>query len=728
MAETILHIDIETFNELDLKRCGMYKYAEHESSEVLCMAYRFGRHGPLTLWVPRESLPQEIVDKFYELCNDGTEGRIAGGRLLVQPHLPHEVREHVERGGRVGAHNAGFERTVLNGVAGRKIDFPRLTIKQMKCTAAKSRASGLPGALGDVAKALGTHPKMAGGHGVMLQVCRPKKATKKDPAIRWTPENAPDKYVCLYIYCCDDVYAEVDIDYNVPDLVESEQRIWELDQRINDKGVYADIKAIEDIQFLIDRYKEELYQRCMDLTWDFTTDTGVEPTQRARVADWVRANGWPYLSDMQAETVKGLLENDKVPKNVKKVLAIYSIYNAKATSKFEAMRDAVCADGRIRGMFIYHGAGPGRWSSVLVQFQNMARGAIEDPDVAIEACAMRDLTWIKELYPHLDPMKVFASCVRGVLIAAPGKKLVSFDFAGIESRVGAWLAGEEWKVQAFRDFDAGVGPDVYCSGYSKTFRTRLDKEMKDYKKKRQLGKVIELFGIYEGGVGAFQTFAKTYGVKLEEIVEACWSIIPDDIREKATRFADKGGTRGLDRKTFIALDSVKRMWRGEHPATSQLWRDLKEAAYYAITTPGSVYSVPNKKIMYCVRDRWLYAKLPSGRKIAYFEPEVDEEGVVSYMGIDTDSRRWMRVSTYGGKQLENVDQGFSSCLLRKAMRDIDEVWHDTLIMSVHDEAVMEVDEDLDILQEVIRLACAPRNYTKGLPLAAEGWEARRYKK
>lgn len=738
MADT-LHLDIEVFNELDLTAVGAYKYAEHHSAEVLCAQYRFD-DGPVHIWVPRASLPQEIIDGFNKLCS--TDGSYpVGGILVIQEKLPSDIREHVEAGRKVAAHNANYERVVLNGVAGRRIDFPHLTIEQMHCTAAKSRAHGLPGKLGDVSKALGTHPKNDAGRGVMLQLTRPKKPSKKDPSTRWTPESAPDKWIGLLVYGADDVYGEHDVDRVVPDLPAEALKDWQLDQRINDKGVYTDQESIANIRFLIAAYKAELRQRCIDLTYDFETEEGIEPTQRGKIADWIRANGWPLLEDMQAETVKSLLENERVPQNVKQVLRIYSTYGMKAVSKFDTMAEAVCADGRIRGMFIFSGAGPGRWSSVLVQLQNMARGVIDDPDTAIEACRLRDLAWIKELYPKIDPMKVFASCVRGMLIAAPGKKLVSFDFAGVESRKGAWLADEEWKLQAFRDYDTIVpgqfvwedgkrvamrrGPDTYKLSYSRSFRVPIEKVDK---KKRQVGKVQELSLLYEGGVGAFVTMTKTYGVKLDELTVAVWELIPDDVRAKAAAFADKGGTKGLDRKTFIAIDSVKRMWRDAHSGVTKLWRDLKEAAYYAVLTPGSVYSIPNKKIMFCVKDRWLYMRLPSGRKIAYYQPQLDKDGNVTYMGINTDTRRWTRVSTYGGKLLENGDQGSCACLLRKALRDIDFEWPDTLIMSVHDEGVLEVDEDLDVLSAVMKLVCRVPPYAKGLPLAADGWEAKRYKK
>lgn len=689
-----LHLDFETFSTCDLKRHGAYRYAEHPSTEILVACYAFDDEEVQT-WIP------------------GRDGPV-----------PQRLREHIEAGGKVCAHNYSFEMVIANGVAGAKIGFPKLTIEQGICTAAKARSHGLPGGLGDVAKALGSHAKSDAGRGVMMQVCRPKKPSKTDPSVRYTWENAPDKFAMLLAYCQDDVRAERGVDRVVPDLVESEREIWELDQRINGVGVRIDLEAVANIQFLIEEYRKELHQKCIDLTWDFEKGEGIEPTKRARIADWVRVNGWPYLQDMQAETIRGLLVNEKVPKNVREVLRLYSTYGMKAVSKFETMVDVACADGRVRGLFIFAGAGPGRWSSVLLQLQNVFRGAIEDPDVAIEACAMRDLQWVKQLYPHISPMLVFASCVRGMLIADPGKKLVSLDFSGIESRVGAWLAGEGWKLQAFREMDAGTGPDTYKLAYARSFRVPVESVDK---KKRQIGKVEELSLLYEGGVGAFTTMTRTYSVKLDELTEAVWPIIPDDVREKAGRLADKGGTRGLERRVFIAIDSVKRMWRDAHPAVVQLWRDLKEAAYYAVSNPGSVYSIPSKKIMFCVRDRWLYMKLPSGRKIAYFEPQVDEEGVVSYMGIDTDSRRWMRVSTYGGKILENSDQGFSSCLLRNAMRNIDGAGF-SIIMTIHDEIVVEVDENADVLEQLRGLMCAQPKYTAGLPLAAEGWAARRFKK
>jgi DNA polymerase len=174
----------------------------------------------------------------------------------------------------------------------------------------------------------------------------------------------------------------------------------------------------------------------------------------------VRANGYPDLLDMQAETIKLLVERVDIPDNAKHVLRIYSTYNAKAVTKFDTILEAVCADGRLHGMLLYHGAGTGRWSSLIVQLQNLFRPVIDDPETAVEAFKTRNLDWIRALYPQ-DPMKVIASTVRSHFIAGRGKKLIALDFAGVESRKNAWLWNEEWKLQAFRDYDAGKGQDQY---------------------------------------------------------------------------------------------------------------------------------------------------------------------------------------------------------------------------------------------------------------------------
>jgi len=438
-----LHLDIETYSECDLGAAGVYKYAEHPSTELLCFSYAFDDE-PVLSWRPGHPLPARL-------------------------------RDHIQNREQVRAHNAQFERVVLNGIAGKKIGFPHISIEQTVCTAAKMAAHGLPRALGAAASALGAAEKSLEGRIIMLQLCKPRKNHADG---RYTPTNAPDKFEVLYSYCEADVEAERDIDRRVPDLSPAEQQVYELDQKINERGIAVDLKAIADIQAVIAEYK------------DFLRDTLAKLTKcsiaREKIAIWVRDNGWPGLTDMQAATVKALLARPDVPADVKKVLTIYSTYNLKAVTKYDAILEAVCADGKLRGMFMYHGAATGRWSSLIVQLQNLFRPVIDDPETAVEAFSARSLETLRWLYAGVDPMKVAASCVRSVFVASPGKDLLFPDYAGIESRVNAWLFGEEWKLEAFRAQDAGTGPDTYKLAYARAFQVAIDKVTKS---QRQIGKV-----------------------------------------------------------------------------------------------------------------------------------------------------------------------------------------------------------------------------------------------
>lgn len=384
-----LHIDIESFSEADLKKVGMYAYAEHLSTEVLVLCFALS-DGPVHVWVPydRFDIPQAVVDgTMKQMAKLAEKYGERLGTLYVQTECSDLLKRAVLSGMELSSHNAGFERTILNGPPGQRIGFPHTEIEQWVCTAAKCRAHGLPGALGNAAEALGTCPKDEDGKGDMMQVTKPRRG--KEP--RWTPSNAPDKFIKLYSYCTDDVRAERDIDWTVPDLSPFERDVWLLDQKINDRGVLVDLKAIAAVQDLIGQHKAELEEKCVE--W-----TGFKPTQRDKLAEWIRTNGWPHLRDLQAETVSALVMHPSVPDSIKRVLRLYSTFGAKAVTKYDAMKEAACADGRLRGLFIYHGASTGRWSSILVQLQNLFRPVIKDPSVAIDALATRSLSWVRELY------------------------------------------------------------------------------------------------------------------------------------------------------------------------------------------------------------------------------------------------------------------------------------------------------------------------------------------
>lgn len=680
------HLDIETYSEADLKKVGVYAYAEHPTTEVLVLCYALDSE-PVQTWWPHED-----------------------------PFVPDDLREHVESGGLVCAHNAQFERVVLNGVAGEKLGFPKLNIAQMRCTAAKAAAYGLPRALEDAAAALGTYPKKTDGVASMRQLSRPRTGKEK----RYTPENSPEKFRQLGEYCVDDVEAERGIDKTIPDLSSTEQRVYELDQLINQRGVRVDLAAVADAQALIAEYKAEMEVLCRSLT-------GFNPTQRDKIAEWVRSHGFPQLTDLQAETVRQAVHDLDCPDAVARVLRLYSTYNAKAASKYEAIERMVCADGRLHGMFLYHGAGTGRWASLGVQLQNLFRPVIGDPSVAIDCFAQRDLDWLRDLYPDVDPMKVIGSCIRGMLVGSP--ELQALDYSGIESRVNAWVFDEEWKLDAFRAYDEGTGPDLYCVTYGRAFRVD-PRTIGKKDPRRQLGKVQDLAFGYEGGVSALITWAELYGIDLDEMAAAVRQVLAPDVVESAVWMLENRGDHGLARDTFIACDGVKQLWRRGHPGITKGWQLLKEAAALAIANPGGIYGLPNKKIQFRVKDRWLQMRLPSGRCLNYFKPEVKGEGrnaEISYTGVDTETRRWMRTKTYGGKLCENAVQAISRDLLVHGLFNLEAEGVKT-IGTVHDEVISEVGGVRHSLEECSKIMCQLPGWAAGLPVAAEGFRAHRYKK
>lgn len=733
------HIDIETYSEADLKESGVYVYAEHESTEALCCCYRFD-DGPVKCWIITDAVTPGLLAELNQklMAKHGLGNYV----IIIKCTTPHDLVEHVLSGGWMVAHNAQFERVVLNGTAGRKIGFPKLAIEQMICTAVKARTYGLPGALGPACLAIGTAKKDETGKGIVLKLCRPRTGKVK----RYSYEEAQSDYAHLFAYCVDDVFAECGLDYAIPDITAEELAVWRLDQRVNDRGVGVDLETIGHIRYLIEQYKAYLEVECIKLI-------GCQPTQREKIANWVRAQGYSML-DMTAESVNRAVADEDCPKDVKRALRIYSTYNMKAVAKYESIVNACAKDGRIHGMMMYYGAGTGRWSSMIVQLQNLYRPVINDPDTAIDAYKERDLDLIRFLYPAIDPMKVFASTVRGMFVPGPNRDLMASDYAGIESRFIAWLFDESWKVQVFLDSDADEkAPDSYMVAYGNS----MGIDPRDVTKyERQIGKVMELALGYEGGVGAFVTMAATYKLDLFELADKVWDKLPPWALESAEWMwfnieCKRGNPTKLPQKVYMAIDGIKQVWRASHKQIKQGWADTIEAAKLAVLHPGKAYGIPNKKLVFKVKDRWLHMRLPSGRTLKYFDPELHYKGkdgkgrklepatvfedeaealksvYLTYMGVDSRTRQWKRESTYGGKLVENAVQGGSNDLIRDGLLNLDAGGY-LVVFSVHDEAVVEVARNFGSLEEMDELLCRKKAWAAGLPVVAEGYRAVRYRK
>lgn len=291
----------------------------------------------------------------------------------------------------------------------------------------------------------------------------------------------------------------------------------------------------------------------------------------------------------------------------------------------------------------------------------------------------------------------------------------------------AWLAGEEWKLQAFRDYDAGTGPDLYKLAYSKSFGVPVDDVDKGG---RQVGKTQELALGYAGGVGAFVTFAMTYRMDLADIAESVLAAAPDWADHEANEFYDwmvkKGNsTFGLPRHIYVACEIVKRLWRAAHPSTTALWKGVEEAVKAAVAQPGRATQYLRLKFR---RDgSWLRVRLPSGRYLCYPAIKV-EDGKISYSGVDQYTKKWQRIHTHGGKFVENFCQAAARDVLAYNMPLVEAAGYE-IVLHVHDEIIAEVPDTPDFSGEGLAdLMATNQEWSEGLPLAAEGFETQRYRK
>lgn len=688
---TTAHIDIESYSACDLKACGLFKYAEDPTTDLTAVAYAVD-DGPVHFWAPWDSVPQKVIDAIKQ------KGMEPGARFDVGRQVPAYLSKLLtDPQVKIAAHNNQFERTMLcypGSTIARRYGIADVPADRMICTMARAAVYGLPHSLENAAKAMGSFPKREVGVNEMRYFSKPRK-----DGTRPTPTDEPDRYVQLVCYNLDDVRAERDLDHKIPQLTAAEQKVYELDLAINRRGIAVDLESVNNFRFLIDQHKERLAARCRELT-------GFNPTQTGKLAEWIRAHGYPQLSDLQAPTVVECLEDLACPVKIKEVLRIYSTFAMKAVSKYESMPLVAMADGRLRGLFKYYGAGPGRWSSALVALQNFLRPVIKDADVAIELARLRSLDAFRDYY-EIDSMKVFASCTRGMLVSKIGHDFISFDFSKIEAVIRSWLAGQ---VDVLSAFDAGK--NIYALQGSKMFGIPMSEVVDDGTSQLYTAaKIGDLACGFQGWEAAVKKMARQMGIKLMM-----------DPAEIAGR------------------------WRDANPLVTELWVDLEDAARMAVEKPGQAYAIPNKKIMFKVVDRWLYMRLPSGRKLAYLDPQIHKSNVrdtrdepppedgyafrdqqVTYMGVDTHTRQWKRVGSYGGKWLQNATEGIGRDFLVAGLQNMEAAGYPT-VATFHDQGLFEVPVGFGNMEEAEALMTRKLGWAAGLPVKADGWRARRFRK
>lgn len=738
-----LELDAETRSDVDLKRCGAYVYFASPNTDVLMISWAL--NGKKGRWRRGEPCPAEIV-------------------------------AHIEAGGALSAHNCNFERLLWQNILTPRYGWPVLRTEQCRCTAATAAAMALPRALGDLGAALGLETqKDKEGAALIRFFSIPRKPKKdEDPnGLYWhEPEDYPEKFERFHDYCDVDVATEAEADRRMVPLSADEQDLWLIDQRINDRGIRIDTHSARAAMALAEKAKKLLDREMKEITGGAVTAC----SQVSRLLEWVQDQGVEISSAAKAE-VTDLLNMVDLPEAVRRALEVRQEAAKTSVAKLKAMLDRANADGRVRGTNIYHGASTGRWVNVGVNFANLPRPrkvyekAELDRGTLFQAFRQADPDYLRLLYGDEvgRPLHLVSDAIRSFIWAAPGHDLVQADYTSIEGAVTAWLAGETWKVQALYEIMADPSlPDMYRRAAASIMNMTTDEITKSHPLRQSVGKVSELALGFGGGVMAFVSMARNYGVDLDSLYGPVWEAADPELRDKAvSRYEGvlkrgKEGSTVLSREAWLACELIKVGWRAANPATKQAWNTLEDAARSAIRDPGTQQIVLGGKLTYLVSRGFLWLRLPSGRCLAYAaprltdqvwakiklddgtwsEPEVVDRVTaearpslyeiqgstsprISFLGVDSTTKKWTRQGLYSGLCFQNPVQAIARDLLVNGIRKAEAAGY-PVIAHVYDEILTEVPRGFGSVEDFERLICELPPWADGLPLTASGFRAKRY--
>lgn len=665
---SVLSIDIETYSSTDLKKSGIYKYVEAPDFAILLIGWAIDNE-PIQLFDLAGDLPEADQAKQFI-------------PLLTDPSILKT------------AHNANFERVCLKKYFG--IDLP---IEQWQCTMAQASMLGLPLSLEAAAKVLKLEAqKSATGKALIKYFSVPCKPTKVNGGRkRNLPQHDADKWKQFKEYCIQDVEVERQIRKKVDSFKqpEFERRLWSIDQKINDRGVALDQQFVKNVIKINYDAQEKLTARAIELT-------GLEnPNSVQQLISWLSEEGLE-TSTLQKQNIPDLLKLTS-SEIIKEVLSIRQQMSKTSIKKYRTMLDAVCSDGRIRGLLQYYGANrTGRWAGRLVQVQNLPRISIEDIDVARNCIKENSVDDLEFLYGNI-PLTL-SELIRTSFIASPGHRLIISDFSAIEARVIAWLSGEKWRLEVFKTHGK-----IYEASASAMFRIPIT-EITKSSPYRQKGKIAELALGYQGGVGALTTMDQ----------------------QEAFKDNHKNWHRALHGIMSSRLDEdempdIVARWRKANRSIVNYWYKVQDAAAEAIQ--GSKVSLPHGLKMF-IEKGVFFIQLPSGRKLSYLRPKLKEGmhgPLIYYEGMNQTTKQWGLQQTYGGKLVENIVQAIARDLLAEKMIQLDEKGY-SIVMHVHDEIISEMPEGVGSIAEVNAIMASPLPWSNGLPLAADGFETIFYKK
>ena len=653
----VMGVDIETYSSVDLAGSGVYAYTEAPDFDILLIGYKFDDEAEVHV------IDTLAVDRDFD------------------PEL-YEFREALTDPGIIKtAFNANFERTCLAKWTGAA-----MPPEEWRCTMIKALTLGLPGNLADVGIAMGLPEeklKDPQGKALIQFFSKPCKPTRTNgQRTRNLPAHDPAKWKLFIEYNRQDVVTEQEIlrQLDIYKTPESEQQLWALDQHMNDNGVKLDIPMVEKIVEYDTQRRQELQEEAKVLT-------GLaNPNSLAQLKKWLSKQG-VTMTSVTKDTIAATLQTD-IPDSVRRMLEIRTALGKTSVAKYSTMLTAVCQDHRLRGILQFYGANrSGRWAGRLVQTHNLAKNSLPDLDLARELAAAGDFDTLATLFG--ETAFVFSELIRTAFIPSDGCRFVVSDFAAIEARVLAWIAGEEWTLEAFRQ-----GKDIYCETASMMYRVPVEKHGQN-SHLRQKGKVAVLACGYQGGVGAMKRM-------------------------------DKGGSIPEDE-----LQSVVDQWREANPKVVKLWRTCELAAKTAIQEHRTVRLAHGIAFSYINRN--LFIQLPSGRKLCYWDTRLKQDDYtgrlsITYMGVNQETKQWGETETYGGKLVENIVQATARDCLAVAMARVSALGY-KIVMHVHDEMIVDVpNTDTEAPGRINAIMAQPIDWAEGLPLKGDTYETPFYKK
>lgn len=642
-----LFCDLETYSSVDITKAGAFKYVESDDFEIMLLAYAW------------DDEPVRMLDLLDPNGHDEMPDIMSG---ILDPNT---VKV---------AHNSAFERACLRKYTGRY-----LPPEEWEDTMILAAMNGLPLSLDAAGAALELRDqKIKEGTALISYFCKPCRPTIANGGrTRNLPEHAPDKWERFKTYCKRDVEVEQAMyrrlrSFSVTDF---ERKVWALDARINERGVLIDTEFVATAIDMDGTCRERHMTEMRRLT-------GLEnPNSVAQLKDWLEAAGMSVDSLNKAAVLE--MKDKATDPTTRRVLELRQQLGKTSVTKYEAMQNAVCADGRVRGLLQYYGAGrTGRWAGRLVQVQNLPQNHLDQVGTVRELVRERDLETLELCFDSVPD--VLSQLIRTAFVVGEGNIFHVADYSAIEARVIAYLAGEKWRMDVFRS-----GGDIYCSSASAMFRVPVVKHGVNGHL-RQKGKIAELACGYGGGVGALRAFG-----------------------------ADKMGL------TEEEMQDIVTQWRAASPAIPRFWRDAESAAVRAINNPGRTTTVPCG-VKYRRDGDALRCRLPSGRILSYWDAKLDTDGSICFMGQNQTTRRWEKTGTWGGKLVENIVQAYArDCLAVAMVRLAEEGWK--ICFHVHDEVIVEAPIGTS-WEQVAEVMGRPIDWAPGLLLRGDGYSTPFYRK